>query len=69
MVGIIVAFYSLLPMLLGLYAGKLTDRLGVRWPIICGSLGMSLGLLIPGIVPSMTALFFGSSKFQVGCPA
>ena len=30
MVGVIVALYSLLPMFLGLYAGKLTDRLGVR---------------------------------------
>ena len=37
MVGVIIALYSLLPMFLGLYAGKLTDRLGVRMPIILGS--------------------------------
>ena len=33
-IGLIIAMYSLFPMLLGLYAGKLTDRLGVRIPML-----------------------------------
>ncbi len=61
MVGAIVALYSLLPMFLGLYAGKLTDRLGVRMPIIFGSTGIGLGLLIPGLAPSLPALFLSAA--------
>ena len=52
-VGVIVALYSLVPMFLGLYAGALIDRIGVKWPIILGSLGLMSGLLIPGISPTL----------------
>lgn len=61
MVGVIVALYSLLPMFLGLYAGKLTDRMGVRLPIIFGSTGIGLGLLIPGLAPALPALFVSAA--------
>lgn len=61
MVGVIVALYSLLPMFLGLYAGKLTDRLGVRLPIICGSIGIAAGLAIPGLLPVLPALFVSAA--------
>ena len=55
-VGVIVALYSLIPMFLGLYVGALIDRIGVRWPIILGSLGLMTGLLIPGISPTLPML-------------
>ena len=61
MVGVIIALYSLVPMFLGLYAGKLADRVGVRLPIMCGSAGIALGLLIPGLVPSLGALFVSAA--------
>ena len=61
MVGVIIALYSLLPMFLGLYAGKLTDRLGVRMPIILGSTGIAFGLAIPGVLPSLPALFVSAA--------
>ncbi|MBM3343789.1 MAG: MFS transporter [Betaproteobacteria bacterium] len=61
LVGVIVALYSLLPMFLGLYAGKLTDRLGVRLPIICGSIGIAIGLLIPGLLPKLPSLFVSAA--------
>jgi MFS family permease len=60
-IGVIVALYSLIPMLLGLYAGKLTDRMGVRWPIFGGSLGIMAGLLIPGIWPTLPMLFVSAA--------
>jgi MFS family permease len=56
-IGILVALYSLFPMLLALYAGKLSDRLGVRLPMIAGSLGLSLGLTLPYFAPSIAALY------------
>jgi MFS family permease len=56
-IGVMIAMYSLLPALLALYVGKLTDRLGVRLPMLVGSLGVTLGLLLPWLFPSMAALY------------
>jgi MFS family permease len=56
-IGILVALYSLFPMFLGLYAGKLTDRLGVRWPVVLGSSGVALGLTVPFLFPVLPALY------------
>jgi MFS family permease len=60
MLGIIVALYSLCPMLLALYAGKMIDRFGVRWPLALGSLGMSLSLVLPGTLPSLHTLYLSA---------
>ncbi len=57
MLGVIVALYSLCPMLLALYAGKLADRFGVRWPLALGSLGVALSLVLPGVLPSLQMLY------------
>ncbi len=60
MLGVIVALYSLCPTLLALYAGKLTDRLGVRWPLVLGCLGIGLSLLLPGLLPSLYTLYLSA---------
>ncbi len=60
MLGVIVALYSLCPMLLALYAGKLADRFGVRWPLVLGCLGMSLSLVLPGALPTLHALYLSA---------
>jgi len=56
-IGILVALYSLFPMLLALYAGKLSDRLGVRYPMIVGSIGLALGLSLPYFFPALVTLY------------
>ncbi len=56
LIGVLVALYSLFPALLALHAGKLSDRLGVRLPMIVGSLGLAGGLLVPYLFSSLTAL-------------
>ncbi|MCW5603082.1 MAG: MFS transporter [Burkholderiales bacterium] len=56
-IGVIVALYSLFPLLLAIYAGKLADRLGVRTPILAGSIGMGVALLLPYAYPGMAALY------------
>lgn len=60
-IGVVVAVYSVFPMLLGLYAGKLADRLGVRKPMIAGTLGLSVALFVPFVFPSVPALFLSST--------
>jgi|SRR5688572_26904742 MFS family permease len=56
-IGVMIAAYSIFPALLALYVGKLTDRLGVRLPMLVGSLGIAVGLLLPWWFPSMAALY------------
>ncbi len=60
MLGVIVALYSLCPTLLALYAGKLVDRVGVRWPLALGSLGIALSLILPGTLPSLPVLYLSA---------
>ena len=56
-IGVMIAMYSLLPALLALHAGKLSDRLGVRLPMLAGSLGIATGLLLPWLSPTLPALY------------
>jgi MFS family permease len=56
-IGIMIAMYSLFPALLAVYAGKLSDRLGVRLPMLAGSIGVSVGLLLPWLSPTVPALY------------
>lgn len=60
-IGAVVAVYSVFPMMLGLYAGKLTDRLGVRVPMTLGTLGVATALLVPYVFPGVPALFISAT--------
>jgi MFS family permease len=60
-IGALVAVYSVFPVLLGLYAGRLTDRLGVRVPMIAGTLGVTTALLVPFFFPGVPALYVSST--------
>ncbi len=56
-VGLLVALYSLFPMQLALYAGRMCDRRGVRRPMVLGSITVACGLLIPVLFGHVTALY------------
>ena len=60
-IGALIATYSVFPMFLGLYAGKLTDRLGVRLPMIAGTLGVVTALLVPYVFPGVLALYVSAT--------
>jgi MFS family permease len=60
-IGVIIAMYSVFPMMLGVFAGKLTDRLGVRTPMLGGTLGVMLALLIPFIYPQTSSLYISAT--------
>src|SRR5262245_53282335 len=47
MVGVLAALFSVFPLVLAVYAGRVSDRVGVRAPIVLGSAGMALALLLP----------------------
>ncbi len=46
-VGITVALASFFPMLFAVYAGRLSDRIGFRYPLMLGSFGVSIALMLP----------------------
>lgn len=56
-IGVLFSMYSLFPVFLSVYAGKLSDRLGSRTPMIFGATGLVLGLLLPFLLPRLETLF------------
>jgi MFS family permease len=60
-IGLLVSMYACFPLFLAVYAGRVTDRIGVRWPMVLGSTGMTIGLLLPALFPALPALFFSAA--------
>lgn len=56
-VGLLAAVYALLPLLLAMHVGKLSDAIGDRLPVVIGSAGLVLGLIIPFAAHSLWALY------------
>ncbi len=65
-IGVLVALYSLFPMVLAIFAGKLTDRLGPRWPMAAGSCGIAFGLTLPYWFPHTATLYFQAALVGAG---
>jgi MFS family permease len=65
-IGVLVALYSVFPMLLALYAGRLSDRMGARPPTIFGSAGVAAGLVVPFIMPSLAGLYISAMLIGTG---
>src|SRR2546426_8370832 len=61
MVGVLAALYAVFPLLLAVYAGRISDRVGVRYPILFGSVGITAGLSLPAPHEGPVPLFL--------CPA
>ncbi len=59
-VGILMALYAVCPMLFAIAIGRLADRVGPRVPMLLGSVGVGIALLLPALWPSMTTLYFSS---------
>ncbi len=63
-IGIITACYSLTPLFLAVFAGRFTDKFGIRFPLIIGCIGMIISLLIPFFLPSL--VFISISQLVLG---
>lgn len=60
-VGSVMALYAALPTLLALPAGRLTDRLGFKIPLLFGTGGVFVALMLPFVWPSLATLYFTAS--------
>ena len=56
-VGVLVALFALLPVFLGVPVGRLADRIGVRRPMLWGSVGTAAGTMLPFAFPGLPALY------------
>ena len=56
-VGIILSLLALLPMMFAVRAGRVMDRIGVRKPMLLGTVSVIAGLLIAVAFPRIEALF------------
>jgi predicted MFS family arabinose efflux permease len=55
-IGVVIALYSLCPMLFAILIGRIADRLPARRLVIAGSVIMSVMLIVPFAVPGLAAL-------------
>lgn len=60
-IGILAATYASFPLVLAVYAGRVSDRVGVRLPMLLGSFTMSLALLIPVVLPQLSVLYLAAA--------
>lgn len=60
-IGILFSMYSLFPVFLSVYAGKLSDRYGFRPPMLFGACGLLLGLLLPFMMPQLATLYVSAA--------
>lgn len=65
-VGVLLAMYALFPLLLAVYAGKVSDRYGARIPLLAGMCGMTLGVFLPFVLPGLPALFLAAAVTGLG---
>ena len=56
-VGVLIALFSLFPMLCAVPAGRWIDRIGIMRPMMAGGIAMTLGCALPGIVEGLPVLF------------
>jgi len=56
-VGLLMATFSALPMMLAVQSGKVSDRFGPRWPLVFGIAGSAAGIVLPFFYQSIPALF------------
>jgi predicted MFS family arabinose efflux permease len=56
-IGVLMALYALFPLFFAIYAGRLADRLGPRGPMLAGTVGVAIAMLLPPLFPGLTALY------------
>lgn len=59
-IGLLVASISLLPLFLSIYAGRVSDRMGVRPPMLVGAAGVTLAMAVPYFAPNIWGLFLSA---------
>lgn len=65
-VGVLAAMFAAFPLLLAVYAGKVSDRFGVKWPILGGAAMIALGVAVPVALAGLSGLVVASALIGLG---
>jgi MFS family permease len=65
-VGLLAAMFAAFPLLLAVYAGKVSDRMGVARPIFFGSIVMASGVAVPLAIGGLWGLLACSALVGLG---
>jgi MFS family permease len=65
-VGLLAAMFAAFPLLLAVYAGKISDRIGVKRPMVVGALVIAAGLAVPLAVPNLVGLVLCAALIGLG---
>lgn len=65
-VGVLLALYAFLPMLLAVAAGRLSDRVGARPPMIMGTVAIIVGAVLPFALSGLGSLFVCATLVGAG---
>ncbi len=60
-VGLLLALYALLPMMVSVWAGRWSDRVGVRTPMLAGCVLLACGAAVPCAVPGVAPLYIAAA--------
>lgn len=65
-VGTLMSLYGLLPMLLSVSAGRLSDRVKPRVPLLAGSVLVVVGVMLPFLAPGLAPLHVAATLIGLG---
>jgi predicted MFS family arabinose efflux permease len=65
-VGVMMSLFAALPMALGVAAGRLVDRIGVRRPMLWAAAFLALAVSIPAAFPGLAALYLAAAGAGTG---
>ncbi len=65
-VGVLAALFAAFPLVLAVYAGKTSDRIGVKRPIIGGAVIMAAGIAVPLALGGLPGLFACATLIGLG---
>lgn len=65
-VGVMMSLFAALPMALGVFGGRLVDRVGVRGPAIVAVSLLALAVSLPASMPGLATLYFAAAGAGTG---
>ena len=66
LIGVLISVYSIFPLMLGVYSGRVSDRYGARRPMLAGTLVIGIGLLLAFLWPYLPTLYVSAVLVGIG---
>ena len=60
-IGLLFAMFSIFPTFVSVAAGKVSDKVGFRAPMLFGTVGLLIGMLLPSLMPALSTLFVSAT--------